>query len=67
MILGCEGTQIMFDFTVIECDQELMQALINCAAGTLMQSRFQLKCIPIGVCIMIKKDSKEFEADPNVK
>jgi ribonuclease PH len=40
IMLGNEGTQILFDFTVIECDQDLMQALVNCAAGALLGSKF---------------------------
>ena len=40
IILGNSGTQILFDFTVIDCDQDLMQALVNCAASALMNSKF---------------------------
>jgi len=43
----------VFDFTVIECDQFLIQALVNCAATALLQTKFQLKCIPTAVCILL--------------
>jgi hypothetical protein len=62
VILGNNGTQILFDFTVIDCDQDLIQALVNCAASALLASKFQLKCIPTAICILRSGDS--FKVDP---
>jgi ribonuclease PH len=62
--LGNEGTQILFDFTVIDCDQDLMQALVNSAASALLASKFQLKCIPTAICILRRKDG--FKVDPSL-
>ena len=67
VILGNEGTQVMFDFTVIECDQDLLQALVNCAASALLSSRFEVKCIPTAICILIKDCGDSFQADPNLE
>lgn len=67
IILGNEGTQVMFDFTVIECDQDLLQALVNCAASALLSSRFQLKCVPTAICILIKECGSSFQVDPNLE
>lgn len=64
VILGNNGTQILFDFTVIDCDQDLMQALVNCASCALMASKFQLKCIPTAICILRSSDS--FKVDPSL-
>ena len=64
MILGNNGTQILFDFTVIDCDQDLMQALVNCAASALLASKFQLKCIPTAICILRQGDT--FKVDPTL-
>ena len=36
VILGYEGTQVNINFTVIECDQDLMQALVNCGSFALL-------------------------------
>mmetsp|Transcript_11785 Transcript_11785/g.19891 ORF Transcript_11785/g.19891 Transcript_11785/m.19891 type:complete len:166 (-) Transcript_11785:188-685(-) len=74
VILGNEGTQIIFDFTVIECDQDIVQALVNCAATALMQSPFKLKCIPTAIYILIDNSehsrvelAKRALVDPSLK
>ena len=67
VILGYEGTQILFDFTVIECDQDLLQALINCAAGALLNSKFQIKCVPTAITILLKKGGSEYAIDPTLE
>jgi ribonuclease PH len=67
VILGNEGTQILFDFTVIECDQDLLQALVNCAAGALLSSKFQLKCVPTAVTVLLKKGGAEYAIDPTLE
>ena len=56
----------MFNFTIIECDQDLMQALINCASIALSNSNFQLKCIPVAICILRKSDD-EYVVDPSIE
>lgn len=57
----------MLDFTIIECDQDLMQALVNCAASALLGSSFQLKCIPTAICILTKDGGTGFQVDPSLE
>ena len=59
VILGYEGTQIMFNFTVIQCDQDLLQALVNCASQSLMGSQFRVKCVPTAICMLVANTSKD--------
>jgi len=56
----------MFDFTVIECDQDLVQALVNCTASALLSSSFQLKCIPAAICILLKDCGAANQVDPSL-
>ena len=64
VVMGNEGSQILFDFTVIDCDQDLMQALVNCAASALMTAKFQLKCIPTAICILYGPEG--YKIDPTL-
>ena len=57
----------MINFTIIECDQDLMQALVNCGASALMNSSFKLKCFPIGICLLAGENGKEMQLDPTLK
>ena len=59
----------MLDFDVIECDQDLMQALTNCAAANLLSSGFRLKCVPTVICILAdvsKGESERYLVDPTL-
>ena len=57
----------MLDFTIIECDQDLLQSLVNCAASALLGSSFQLKCIPTAICILAKDGGTAFQVDPSLE
>lgn len=65
IILGHQGTQILLSFTVIQCDQDLMQALVNCASSALAESQFKMKCIPASVCLLVAADGAEIVSDPS--
>lgn len=59
--MGYEGAQILIDFDVIQCEQDLMQALTNCATANLLSSGFRLKCIPTAICILVDSSKVENE------
>ena len=67
VILGYEGTQILLNFTIIECDQDLTQVLINSGAQALMNSNFKIKCIPIAICILAGQSGEKVEVDPTLE
>ena len=69
VVLGYEGAQILVDFDVIECEQDLLQALTNCAASNLLASGFRLKCVPTAICVLAdeaKEDAEKYLVDPTL-
>lgn len=49
---------IVFNFTIIEMDADLLQQMVNCATIALYSSKFACRCLPIAICSLIKADHK---------
>lgn len=67
MILGYEGTQIIINFTIIECNQDLLQALVNAASFALLSSSLRMKCVPAAICVLSSEHLEEVCADPTLQ
>lgn len=63
-------TQIVFNFTIVELDSDLLQSMVNCVSVTLLHSQLKYKCLPIGVCLLIHSDrgkNNKCLIDPNLE
>ena len=67
VILGYEGTQISVNFTVVECNQDLMQALVNTASFALLSSNLRMKCVPAAICVLSSAHLEEVCTDPTLQ
>ena len=52
------GTTIAFNFTIIEMDSDILQAMVNCASIALLNSKFTCRCLPVAVCLLVTSDHK---------
>lgn len=47
------GAQILCSFQIIELDQDIVQAMIQALSSALHHSQFKLRCLPVGVTILM--------------
>ena len=60
------GSQILCNFQIIELDQDIVQAMIQTLSKALLNSPFKLRCLPIGVTILLNSQIG-YIVDPNLE
>lgn len=65
MIERYPATTIAFNFSVIEMDCDIIQALVNCASAALLKSSLHCRCLPIAVTMLLKNIDKRSSKKPS--
>lgn len=57
------STTLVFNFSIVEMDADVLQSMINCAAIALYNSEIECRCLPIAITLLISPERKG--KDPN--
>lgn len=46
------GTQIAINFSIVELDCDILQAMVNCASVAMLNSTIKCRFLPVAVCLL---------------
>ena len=61
-----QGTLITCTFSIVELDQDILQAMINCAAVALLSSSLKCRCLPVAICVLHVPTPNNIFVDPSL-
>ena len=53
-------------FSVVELDQDILQAMVNCASVALLSSSLKCRCLPIAICLLHAPTPNNVLVDPSI-
>ena len=61
-----QGTLITCTFNIVELDQDILQAMVNCACAALLSSSLKCRCLPVAITMLHAPTPNNVLVDPSV-